>query len=188
LPGAHAVPKDCRIAEEIVMGETHREGGCGCGAARYRLEGDPIFVNNCYCTLCQRQTGSTSVINAFYETERLTLVQGSLSDHAVVAGGGGTHVIRRCAECGTALWSHYPSVGDLGAGVRVTTLDDPTDIRPDAAIHVGSRQPWVTLPEGIPAFEQGYKAKELLPPERFARLMELATRFRARQAGEEKGA
>lgn len=53
------------------MGEELREGGCGCGAVRYRVEGDPIFVNNCHCTQCQHQTGSTSVVNAFFESERV---------------------------------------------------------------------------------------------------------------------
>jgi hypothetical protein len=52
------------------MAETVREGGCGCGHVRYRVEGEPIFVNNCHCRLCQQQTGSTSVVNAFFESER----------------------------------------------------------------------------------------------------------------------
>ena len=58
------------------MGEKRREGGCGCGHVRYRVEGEPIFVNNCHCRLCQQQTGSTSVVNAFFETERVTVSAG----------------------------------------------------------------------------------------------------------------
>ena len=158
-----------------------REGGCGCGAVRYRVEGDPIFVNNCHCRLCQRQTGSTSVVNAFFESERITLLRGKLTDHAVKAGSGGPHVIRRCAECGSALWSHYPRLGSLGAGLRVGTLDDPGAFRPDAVIFTENKMPWVALPEGIPAFETVYNQFELLPPERVARLMALAER---RKAGE----
>ena len=50
------------------MADAIREGGCGCGHVRYRVEGEPIFVNNCHCRLCQRQTGSTSVVNAFFES------------------------------------------------------------------------------------------------------------------------
>jgi hypothetical protein len=161
--------------------EQVREGGCGCGAVRYRVEGEPIFVNNCHCRLCQRQTGSTSVVNAFFESERVALLQGELTDHTVAAGSGGPHVIRRCAQCGTALWSHYPRLGTLGTGLRIGTLDNPGTWRPDAVIFTESKMPWVALPEGIPAFETTYNQFELLPPERVARLEVMIER---RKAGE----
>jgi hypothetical protein len=154
-------------------------GGCACGAVRYRVTAEPIFVNNCYCTLCQRQTGSTSVVNLFVESERLERLSGEAISHFVTAGSGGQHEIVRCAACGTALWSFYPRIGRLGAGVRVTTLDAPGRIRPDAAIFTADRLPWVTLPEGIPQFEQTYNPAELLPPERLARLRALVDRAKA---------
>jgi hypothetical protein len=40
------------------------EGGCSCGAVRYRLESAPMFVHCCHCRDCQRQTGSAFAINA----------------------------------------------------------------------------------------------------------------------------
>ena len=152
---------------------TKLAGGCACGAARYEIDRAPMFVNNCHCTLCQRQTGSTSVVNAFIETAALTLLSGETVRQAVKTGSGGDQVIVRCAECGTALWSHYPRLGELGAGVRVGTLDDPGAVTIDAAIFTANRMPWVTLPEGIPHFETGYNPAELLPPEPFARLRAL---------------
>lgn len=164
------------------MQESHADsmgGACACGAVRYRVGADPIFVNNCYCTRCQRQTGSTSVINLFVESEHLELLSGETVHHVVTTGSGGQHEIVRCAACGTALWSFYPRIGRLGAGVRVTTLDDPGRVRPDAAIYTVDRLPWVTLPEGIPQFDQGYNPVELLPPERMARLRALAERAKA---------
>ena len=163
------------------MEDIELEGGCACGACRYRVSGAPIFVNNCHCTLCQRQTGSTSVVNAFFESEALTLLSGSLSEHVVTGGSGNPHVICRCDACGTALWSYYGRLGRLGAGVRVGTLDAPGRIRPDAVIFTGDMMPWVALPTDIPSFEKTYNPAELLPPERFARLRALLDR---RAAGE----
>lgn len=160
------------------MTETVREGGCACGAARYQMMGEPIFVNNCHCTQCQRQTGSTSVVNMFTETEHLTLLSGETTRHVVKAGSGGNHVIVRCAACGTALWSHYPRLGELGAGIRVGTLDNPSGIKPDAVIYTAEKMEWTALPEGIPAFEAYYSPAEVLPPERFARLKALAAKSR----------
>jgi len=154
-------------------GESVLSGGCACGAVRYEVRGAPIFVNNCHCTLCQKQTGSTSVVNMFFESDRLVQRSGATTRHVVKSGSGGDHPIMRCAACGTAMWSFYPRLGELGAGIRAGTLDEPGAVTPDAAIFVAHKMPWVTLPDGIPQFEATYNPAELLPPERFARLKAL---------------
>jgi hypothetical protein len=157
----------------MAVGEMRLTGGCACGAVRYEVTAPPIFVNNCHCRLCQVQTGSTSVVNAFVEAEHLIQLSGETSRHVVKAGSGGDHVIVRCRECGTAIWSFYPRLGELGAGFRVGTLDDPSAVTPDALIFTESKMPWVAVPEGIPSFDKTYNPAELLPPERFARLRAL---------------
>lgn len=163
--------------------ERVREGGCGCGHVRYRVQGEPIFVNNCHCRLCQQQTGSTSVVNAFFESERVELLAGALTENTVVAGSGGPHVICRCGECGSALWSHYPRLGRTGAGVRVGTLDDPGSCPPDAVIFTDDAMPWVALPTDIPSFAQTYDFREVLQPDKVVRLKVLADRAKAKASG-----
>ena len=148
------------------------EGACGCGAVRYRITDEPIFVNNCHCRLCQRQTGTGSAVNAFIESERLELLSGDLSEHDFKTGSGATQIVIRCAKCGTPVWSHY-RLGRKAAAVRVGTLDDPSAVRPDAAIFVTDKPEWAPLPEGVPQFETYYTPAELLSPERFARLQAL---------------
>jgi hypothetical protein len=156
-----------------------REGGCACGSLRYRAQGEPIFVNNCHCRLCQRQTGGTSVVNAFYESDRVEVLQGKLTEHVVKSGSGGDHTICRCAECGTAVFSYYPRVGRLGVGIRVGSFDDPTVFTPTAVVFAASRMPWVTLPEGVPAFDEYYDLREVYSPESLARIMALVERKKA---------
>jgi hypothetical protein len=163
------------------MNEVVREGGCGCGAVRYRITGDPIFVNNCHCRQCQQQTGGTSVVNGFVEADNVELLEGTLSEHTVIAGSGGEHVICRCAACGTALWSFYPRLGRLGLGFRVATLDAPDSVRPDAVIFVSEAMPWVAHPQDIPAFDRGYAFAEVLSAQGVARMHTLMER---RSAGE----
>src|SRR5688500_4400443 len=51
-----------------------REGGCACGAVRYRLASDPLFTHCCHCLNCQRQTGSAFVINLLIEADRVELL------------------------------------------------------------------------------------------------------------------
>ncbi len=71
------------------------------------------------------------MVNAFYESDRVEVLQGELTEHVVKSGSGGDHTICRCKECGTALFSYYPRVGRLGAGVRVGSFDDPCAFHSD---------------------------------------------------------
>lgn len=163
------------------MSRTIREGGCGCGHVRYRIEGEPIFVNNCHCRQCQHQTGSTSVVNAFIEADNFELLSGGLTRHALKGGSGGAHVISRCGQCGVAISSEYARFGSLGLGIRAGTLDEPGSVTPSAVVFTAERMPWVALPEGIPQFEAYYNPFELLGGNSLARFKEL---LRRREAGE----
>lgn len=137
-------------------------GCCACGAVRYRLESEPLFVHCCHCRDCQRQTGSAFVVNALIETARVTTLSGNVARFPVPTDSGRPHGIDRCTECGTAVWSEYGGIAALRF-VRVGTLDNPAALPPDVHIYVRSKLPWVTLPEGIPAFEAYYDSKKLWP-------------------------
>lgn len=143
-------------------GKTQLTGGCACGAVRYRFASAPMFVNCCHCRNCQRQTGGAFAINALIETDRVALLSGDPRPIAVPTESGRPHRIFRCAACQTAVWSEYGGVAKLRF-VRVTTLDDPTALKPDAHIYVRSKLPWVTLPAGVPAFDAYYDSKQLWP-------------------------
>jgi hypothetical protein len=144
------------------------EGGCACSAVRYRLESEPMFVHCCHCRDCQRQTGSAFVLNALIETARVTMLQGKLVRVDVPTDSGLPHGILRCADCQVAIASEYGGAVKLRF-VRVGTLDEPTAIAPDVHIYTRSKQPWLTLPAGVPAFEAYYDSKTLWPAESLER-------------------
>jgi hypothetical protein len=138
------------------------EGGCACGAVRYRLDSAPMFVHCCHCRDCQRQTGSAFVLNALIETDRVAVLSGEPVPVAVPTDSGRPHRIFRCPACQTAVWSEYGGIAALRF-VRIGTLDDPSALRPDVHIYTRSKLPWVALPEGVPAFEAYYDSKRLWP-------------------------
>jgi hypothetical protein len=144
-----------------------REGGCSCGAVRYRLTNDPLFVNCCHCLNCQRQTGSAFVINALIELDRVEIVAGEPQLVAVGRDDGSAQEIFRCPRCWTALYSHYGH--PVVAFVRAGTLDEPASVSPDAHIFTRSKLPWVALPEGVPACDVFYDLDELWPAESLER-------------------
>ena len=152
-------------------------GSCSCGAVKFRLTGAPMFVHCCHCTDCQRQTGSAFVLNALIEADRVQLLQGDTRSSPQPTDSGRPHVVHRCPDCGTALWSNYGGREEIRF-VRVGTLDERAILPPDVHIYTRSKQPWVKLPgdgvgatTGKPAevFGEYYDSSKLWPQESLAR-------------------
>jgi hypothetical protein len=138
------------------------EGGCACGRLRYRMQLTPMFVHCCHCKDCQRQTGTAFVLNALIETDRVELQTGTVRPYVMPTDSGRPHTVFRCSDCGTTVWSEYGGLKTLRF-VRVGTLDDPTALPPDVHIYVRSKLPWITLPDGVPAFAAYYDSRTLWP-------------------------
>lgn len=136
------------------------EGGCTCGAVRYRLASAPIVVHCCHCRWCQRETGSAFVINAMIESDRVELLQGEPETVPVPSQSGKGQRIVRCPSCKVALWSHYPGGGDEIRFVRVGTLDDPDALPPEIHVYTDSKQRWLTLAEDARSFAGFYDPKQ----------------------------
>ena len=144
------------------------DGGCACGAVRYRLTSDPLFVHCCHCLNCQRQTGSAFVVNVLIEADRLELLEGEPQPVAVPRSGGKKQKIWRCTTCQIAVFSQYTR-GQIRF-VRAGTLDDPEAVEPDVHIFTRSKLPWVTLPDSVPTFEVYYDMNKLWPAESLERV------------------
>jgi hypothetical protein len=144
------------------------EGGCACGAVRYRLTSEPMFVHCCHCLNCQRQTGSAFVINALIESDRVQLLAAEPVPVDAPRDDGSPQRIFRCPTCEVAVYSEYgrPEVKFVRAG----TLDQPASVAPDVHIYTRSKLPWVTLPESVPAVEVYYDRRELWPAASLERL------------------
>ena len=145
------------------------DGGCTCRAVRYRMTSRPLFVHCCHCRWCQRETGASFALNAMIEASRVVLLQGSPQPVHTPSNSGKGQTIHRCPTCRIAVWSNYAGAGDAIRFVRVGTLDDPDVLPPDIHIFTSSKQPWVVLPEGIPAVPEYYDRNRYWPEESLAR-------------------
>jgi hypothetical protein len=138
------------------------EGGCFCGAVRYRLLETPMFVQCCHCTECQNQTGSAFVVNALIETKNLKKLKGTLECIAMSPKNDSPHDVYRCRKCKVAVWSDYGRRPQLRF-LRVGTLDQPKAFPPAAHIFTRSKLPWVKLSKNTPAFTIYYDMQKLWP-------------------------
>ena len=145
-----------------------RAGGCACGAIRYRLSSDPLFIHCCHCLNCQRQTGSAFVINLMIEASQVEIIAGVPQPVEVPRDDGSTQRIFRCPTCQVAVFSEYgqPEVRFVRAG----TLDQPSRVTPDVHIFTRSKVSWIEIPESAPAFEAYYDTNALWPAASLARL------------------
>ena len=149
------------------------EGGCACGQLRYRLVERPLIVQACHCHHCQRESGSAFAHNLLIECAALEVLSGQPLFVEVPTASGLGQRVARCPHCQVALWSHYGVSHPGIAFVRVGTLDTPAAFPPDAHVFVVTRQPWLTLPENVPAFPAFYDLSQMWSADSLARLARL---------------
>jgi hypothetical protein len=145
------------------------DGGCTCGAVRYRMTTGPLFVHCCHCRWCQRESGASFALNALIEAARVVVPKGQPEMVDTPSNSGKGQRVARCPTCRVALWSNYGGLGDIVWFIRVGTLDEPDRLPPDIHIYTMSKQPWVVLPPGARAVEQYYKSAEVWPKESLER-------------------
>ena len=145
------------------------EGGCTCRTIRYRMKSKPLFVHCCHCRWCQRETGTAFALNAMIEADRVELVSGEPGMVMTPSNSGRGQKIWRCPECRVAVWSNYSGAGDNVRFVRIGTLDNPDALPPDIHIFTSSKQPWVILPDNVPAMPDYYDRKEHWPADSLER-------------------
>jgi len=122
-------------------------GGCLCGAIRYEAEGPPSSINLCFCTQCQRQTGSPLPAFLAVPAANLRLVQGEPTSFRSSARA----TRRFCGRCGTPLF--WQEEGGDGVDIFLGTLDDRASVPPpEYAIWAQHRLPWVPALAGVPEY------------------------------------
>ncbi|MDR0776130.1 MAG: GFA family protein [Azonexus sp.] len=151
------------------------------------METSPLFVHCCHCRWCQRESGASFALNALIEADRV--IEFGLSPELVntPSESGSGQLIARCPNCKVAIWSNCVGAGPLVKFVRVGTLDLPDLLPPDIHIFTASKQPWVVLPNGIPAVAEYYEYEQYWSADGLARSKVLLPKIEAYQAAIKSG-
>lgn len=124
---------------------TRREGGCLCGAIRYRTLGEPIQVNHCHCRMCQRAAGAPVVTWATFKAKDVEFLAGAPSWRE------SSDKARRgfCAACGTQLlWRRIRETDEID--LSAASLDDPNSVKPGLHIWTESQLHWLPIADDLP--------------------------------------
>jgi hypothetical protein len=126
-----------------------RTGGCLCGAVRYESAGVPSFSLQCHCRDCQRASGTAYVAAMRVPAAGFRITQGAPRRYVATSDAGNAVARYFCGDCGSPLYIGVASRPDI-VGIRVGTLDDPSEFRPEADIFVKSAQPWDHMDPELP--------------------------------------
>jgi hypothetical protein len=126
-------------------------GGCHCGAVRYTCDAEPLRVVHCFCTDCQKLTGTQMSTNVIVPDAAFRTVKGEPARYDTT-GDSGNKVHRFfCRTCGGSLWSKP----ELIAGVTIIkagSMDDSSWLEPAACIYLDSAPGWSVVPEALAGF------------------------------------
>lgn len=119
-----------------------RRATCACGKVAVECEGDPVRVSLCHCLACQRRTGSTYGIAAFFLRENVH-VSGQTKSWERPSDSGQSVLFHYCPSCGSTVhWE--PRRMPERIAVAVGAFADPDFPPPTQSVYREHRHPWVT--------------------------------------------
>lgn len=127
------------------------EGGCYCKKIRYSAEGPAMMKGQCHCRECQYISGGSPNVFMAMPVANFKYTQGT--PKSFKRSDIPDAVTREfCPDCGTSLATRptkFPVVI-----LKVGTLDDPKQFKPDMAIYTIDKQDFHQIAPGMPTFER----------------------------------
>jgi hypothetical protein len=149
IAGAPLVADHSHIVAAWEVAMAVRTGGCLCGAVRYESAGDPVFSLHCHCRDCQRSSGTAYVAAMRVPASGFRVTEGVPKRYVSTSEAGNAVTRAFCGDCGSPLYIQVSTRPDI-VGLRVGSLDDPSEFRPEAHIFVKSAQPWDHMDPDLP--------------------------------------
>lgn len=136
------------------MSEVH-EGGCVCGAVRYRVTNAPARTTVCHCTFCQRRTGSAFGFMAYCKEQDVEFTRGKLHAYEHRSDESNRRLrIEFCPTCGTTVILVAELLPGL-IGIAGGTFDDPSWLKIERHAWTRSAHPWVIVSPDVEQFSKG---------------------------------
>jgi hypothetical protein len=137
------------------MNMTTFEGGCLCGAVRYRATVEPLRGVMCHCEMCRKHSGAPALAFVHFPSDAFAWIgaQPAWYRSSAFADRG------FCPKCGSTLGMREQVLADR-VQVCVGSLDEPARIRLDDHVWRRSRVAWFETSDELPRFEKSSSAVE----------------------------
>ncbi len=130
-----------------MQSNTDIEGGCFCGAVRYRAVSAPIGSMVCHCQTCRQVSGAPAVPWVTFMKSHFAFVTGQPETlHS------SQNVVRTfCSNCGTPL-SYTSTAFPDEVDITTCTLDEPNAYPPTHHSWTSHRLSWTRIDDGLPRY------------------------------------
>jgi hypothetical protein len=118
-----------------------RHAKCACRQLTISCSGEPAIVSQCHCLECQRRTGSTYGIAAFFPRERVRAV-GQTRRYTRSSDSGHPVTFHFCPDCGSTVYWEPARKSEMVA-VAVGSFSDPEFPAPTQSVYGQHRHTWV---------------------------------------------
>jgi hypothetical protein len=116
------------------------DGGCLCGAVRFRATGAPKWILWCHCQSCRKHSGAPASVFVSFEHSAVSVTKGEITKFNSSPG------VHRgfCARCGATLTcenERFPTE----AHYHVGAFDRAGDLKPSGHLYPEERLAWLRL-------------------------------------------
>lgn len=136
------------------MSEGERiEGGCLCGAIRYRATARPVRGVICHCSTCRKHSGAPALAFAHFPAAAFAWLKAEPKWYRSSAFAERGF----CAICGSTVAMREEVLGDR-VQVSVGSLDEPDKIKINDHVWTRERVSWFQVFDDLPRFPQSSTA------------------------------
>lgn len=128
-------------------------GGCACGAIRYQISDEPIFMNDCQCLDCQKISGTGHGSYLTFPSRAAIQLEGEATQFDRMGDSGNTKTSGFCPKCGSPVYMTFAAMPTLFT-IHATSLDDPSRYKPQVATYTLRGHLWDHLDPTLPKFEK----------------------------------
>lgn len=126
------------------------EGGCLCGAVRYKSDVAPALAGHCQCVDCRKNSGTGHGSHMGVPKDAVTLT-GDVTVFDKPADSGNMVSRCFCPTCGSSVYSLNSGMTDM-VFLRASSLDDVDVFKPQFVVYAERGPAWDTFDSDLPKF------------------------------------
>lgn len=129
------------------------DGGCLCGAIRYRALEKPLRGVICHCSMCRKHSGAPALAFVHFAASSFSWLGDDVSWY-----GSSAYAQRGfCPVCGSTVGMREAVLSDR-VQVCVGSLDEPGRVQIDDHVWTDEKIPWFDVSDDLPRFARSSSA------------------------------